>query len=181
MPDLAPIHGIAFVAVMAAALVTDVRERRIPNRLTGPALVLALLLAAFRSGGFPTDALLGAGAGLAVTLPLFALGGLGGGDAKLIAVVGAFLGPALLVDALAATAVVGGVMALVVSWRKGVLLPVFLRTKDLAAYLITFGRFGERRSTLESRPDLTVPYGVAIAVGSVAVWFHPLLLVGGAG
>lgn len=180
MPDLALLHGVAFVTVMAAALVQDVRERRIPNRLTGPALLLALVLGGFHARGLPTDALLGAGAGLAVSLPLFALGGLGGGDAKLIAVVGAFLGPSLLVDALVATAIIGGVMALVVAWQKGMLLPVFVRTKNLAVYLITFGRFGRRRSMLESRPDLTVPYGVAIAVGSVAVWYHPLLLVGGA-
>lgn len=181
MPDLAPIHGAAFVAVMATALVWDLRDRTIPNRLTGPALLLALALGTLRSAGLPTEALLGAGTGLAVTLPLFALGGLGGGDAKLIAVVGAFLGPALLVDALAATAIVGGVMAVGVAWRKGVLLPVLLRTKDLAVFLLTFGFFGERRSTLGARPDLTVPYGVAIAVGSVAVWLHPLLLVGGPG
>lgn len=169
------IHGLSFVTVMILALAWDVKERRIPNWLTGSGLLIGILLGALRVGGIPTEALLGAGIGLVVTLPLFLLGGIGGGDAKLIAVAGAFLGTSQLLAALVATAMIGGGMALLAAFRSGMLLPLFVRSKDLAVYLITLGRFGSRPSPTGAVELLTIPYGVAIALGGVIVWVRPLL------
>jgi prepilin peptidase CpaA len=56
--------------------------------------------------------LLGGGIALLLLLPLFAMGGIGGGDAKLLVMVGAFLGVKPFLAALLATAVFGGAMAL---------------------------------------------------------------------
>ncbi len=54
--------------------------------------------------------------------------------------------------------------------RRGVLVPVLLRTRDLGVNALTLGRAGERL-TLNSPGAITVPYGAAIAIGSLAVWF----------
>jgi prepilin peptidase CpaA len=159
------------VAVVVFAAVTDARTRRIPNALTVTALLAALALRALVGGPALVDGLLGAGAAMVLLLPLFALGGVGGGDAKLLIAVGAFMGPAGFVVAGLATAVAGGVMALAWSAHKGVILPVLLNTGGLLKYVFTAGRSGER-ATLETPGAVSVPYAIAIAAGTLfALWY----------
>lgn len=168
--DPANLATVAFVALMGTAAAWDVTRQRIPNLLVLLGLACAL---AFRAlGGWPPlgAGLAGAALALVVTFPLFALRGLGGGDVKLFTAVGAFMGPVGFVAALLASAIVGGVLALVLAIRRGVLLSVLLSVKDLALNAATLGRAGERM-TLETPGALSVPYGAAIALGSIAVWF----------
>jgi Flp pilus assembly protein protease CpaA len=61
---------------------------------------------------------MGAVLGFALTAPLFWLGGIGGGDVKLVTALGACLGPWGLLQTLFWVAVAGGVLALVAKWRK---------------------------------------------------------------
>jgi leader peptidase (prepilin peptidase) / N-methyltransferase len=87
------------VAVLALLARIDLRERRLPDRLTLPLLLAGLALAAWRVGGVPLDALIGAAAGFLVFwavgdahFRLRGVEGLGLGDAKLLAAAGAWLG-----------------------------------------------------------------------------------------
>jgi prepilin peptidase CpaA len=157
---------VALISVLVIAAWTDVRSRRIPNVLTLSALVAALVLAAIAGDGALLAAAKGAGLGLLVALPLLAVGGMGGGDAKLLIAVGAFTGPAGFMAALAWSGMVGVVMALWLGYRRGVLLPIIFNTRDLIRYGMSFGRSGER-VTLDSAHALSIPYGVAIAAGTV--------------
>jgi prepilin peptidase CpaA len=159
-----------FVAVMVVAAVTDARTSRIPNKLVLAGLVAAVVLRAAGGLDLLLGGLAGAALGLALTFPLFALGAIGAGDAKLLAVVGAFMGPRTFVVALLASAVVGGILGLVMAVRSGLLIPLLVRTKDLAVNAATMGARGSRPS-LSDAGAVAVPYGVAIAIGSVAVWF----------
>ena len=132
-------------------------------------LVLAIVL---RSLDGP-EALLAGLAGLVlavvVALPLVAVGGLGGGDAKLLAAVGAFLGPMQLLVALAITALAGGVMAVVLAIHRGALHESVVGAGVLVMNL--FGHGMERpRRTIRSPGALTIPYAVPIAIGALAVW-----------
>lgn len=165
-----------FVAVMVGAMISDVRTNRIPNRLIGVGLVLALTLQAVSGFGALGAAALGAGLALVIAFPMFALGVIGGGDAKLFLVVGAFMGPGGFVYALLASAIVGGLLAIVVAIHRGAILPVLLGCKDLVVHAVTLGRRGGR-PTLDQPGAITVPYGAAIALGSIAAW---LLLPGAA-
>lgn len=162
--------SVAFVALMVAAAGFDVMTRRIPNPLVLVGLVAGLTLRALAGGPAFTSGLAGVGLALAVTFPLFALRGLGGGDVKLFAAAGAFLGGWGFVYALIASGLVGGVIGLIWAARHGVLIPVFLNLKDLAVNAVTLGKAGQRM-TLESKGAVTVPYGMAIAVGSLFIWF----------
>jgi prepilin peptidase CpaA len=151
------------LAVLLAAAVTDVRTRRIPNVLSAGGLLLALGIRLVAGDGALVQGLLGAGLALAVALPLFATGGFGGGDAKLLIAMGAFLGPeAFTVGALAA-ALVGGVMSVMASVRAGVLLPVLLGSRDLLRS--GAGLLRGRPMEAAGAGRVHVPYAVAIAIG----------------
>src|SRR5688572_2362189 len=82
------------LAVGFVACVTDVRSRRIPNVLTFGAAAAALLFHLFVAGtGGLQTAVGGWLVGTVLFLPFFALGGMGAGDVKLLAALGAWLGP----------------------------------------------------------------------------------------
>jgi prepilin peptidase CpaA len=155
---------------MAAAGIWDLVQRRIPNALVVSGLVLGVGIRFIVSDHSLITGLLGAGLALALTFPLFALRAMGGGDVKLFAVTGMFLGPTGFFAALLLSALAGGAIGLFAALRGGVILPVLLRTRDLGVNALTLGRAGERL-TLDSPEAITVPYGAAIAIGSLAVWF----------
>lgn len=163
------IGSLAFVAVMVAALFWDVASRRIPNGLVLLGVAIALVLRSIAGAAAFGAGVLGASLALGFGLPLFALRALGGGDVKLLVAVGAFLGPGDFVSALLASAIVGGVIGVLVALRRGVLLPVLYGVKDLLLHAATRGRSGTR-VTLDSPGALKVPYGAAIAIGSLATW-----------
>lgn len=160
------------VVLLAVATATDLRHRRIPNALTAAGILVGLGLGLAQ--GQLAGSFLGLGAALAIGFPLFALGALGGGDAKLLGAVGALLGPTSLVSALLYAGLAGGAMALLQAIRRGTIVPLLMRTLDLGLWAITWGRRGMRLS-LDAPGAVSVPYGAAIAVGTLAAWFFPLL------
>ena len=177
MMSLPLLRLLVMAAFLLAAVVFDVRSRRIPNGLTVGGALAGTALAAFEAGGFPVSALLGALVALLVSFPLFAVGALGAGDSKLFAMVGTFVGPGALLSVLLYGGVAGGVLALGTALSSGRILPLLLSAKELIVYLVTFGRSGTRRTLATAGGD-TVPYGVAIAVGALVAWFVPLSLGG---
>jgi prepilin peptidase CpaA len=164
------IATIAFVAVMLAALCWDVATRRIPNVLVVVGILCALALRSAVGPAALWSGMVGAVIAFAIALPLFALRAMGGGDVKLFAAVGAFVGPSMFLPAFIASAIVGGVLGVVYAVRRGVIVPVMMSSKDLLVNAATLGRSGERPKLGNAR-SITVPYGAAIAIGSVAVWF----------
>jgi prepilin peptidase CpaA len=104
---------VVLMGVLVTAMYTDLRSSRIPNWLTYSAMGVALVAHAWLAG-LPGAlfSLSGLGAGLGLFLILYVTGGIGAGDVKLMAAVGAMLGPSgALLSALLAIAV-GGVYAL---------------------------------------------------------------------
>jgi prepilin peptidase CpaA len=164
------VNTTVFVVLMAGAVLLDVRSRRIPNWLTVTGLVAALVLRLVMGRDSLVAGLSGAGLAALVSLPLFAVGALGGGDGKLLIAIGGFMGPGRLAGALLLIAVVGGALAVLDAHRRGILVPVWLNSLDLMKHWLTFGRRG-RRIGLASPGAVTVPYGVAIATGALAWWF----------
>ncbi|MDX1394071.1 MAG: prepilin peptidase [Gemmatimonadota bacterium] len=170
--------GIALSLVAVGAVWFDVRERRIPNALTVGALAAALVLRAPQGLDALGGGLLGALLAFGLALPFFLVGGLGGGDVKLLTAVGAFLGPRDLWFALLVMSLVGGVMAILVILKNRAIGQTAI---NLRAIFSTMGRGmftgwkgGEESKsavTLDTPGVLTVPYGVAIAAGALTAWF----------
>jgi prepilin peptidase CpaA len=103
---------------LAVAAWHDVRTREIPNWISFCLGLWAIGAAAagWHSVGW-LGLFLGTALGFALSAPLFWLGGLGGGDVKLITALGAGLGPGLLLLALFWMALAGGVLALIAKFR----------------------------------------------------------------
>lgn len=136
-------------ALLLAAAWSDVRRLRIPNAIVLVGFGSALALAVVAGGAAAmVPALAGAGIGLVCLLPFLLLRMMGAGDIKLMAMVGAFVGPAGVVAAVLATMLGGGGVALWVWWRAQAAAEPATEQVDLKA--------------------MRVPYGVAILIGTLA-------------
>jgi prepilin peptidase CpaA len=164
------VNTAVFVVVVVVAVFKDVKNRRIPNWLTASGLAAALLLRLVMGRESLVDGLSGAGLAALVSIPFFAIGALGGGDGKLLIAIGGFMGPSRMVGALLIIALVGGALAVFDAYRRGILLMVWLNVVELFKHWLTFGKKGKRIG-LSSPGAVTIPYGVAIAAGSLAWWF----------
>mgnify|MGYP001560469927 FL=1 len=103
----------ALTAVLMTAMWTDLRSSRIPNWLTFSAIGFALVVQAWL-GGFSGAlfSLAGLGVGLGLFLILYVSGSIGAGDVKLMAAVGALIGPSGALISAVLAILVGGVYAL---------------------------------------------------------------------
>jgi prepilin peptidase CpaA len=165
-------------ATLAAACWTDVRTRRIPNRLVllGTLAGLALntllppgagLLSTAPGGLGLSNALGGCALGLAALLPLYLLRTMGAGDVKLMAMTGAFLGPGATLGAVLMTLLAGGILALALaSWQR--VLPVVLaNARALITHTMISALAGQRMHAGMLPTAGTLPYALAITAGSV--------------
>ena len=159
-----------FLTILLVAAGLDIRTNRIPNVLTLGGLISGFLLRAWGGADELAHGVLGAGLALLVALPFFAVRALGGGDTKLLVVVGAFLGEGRLIGALLLIAVLGGLIAVAEAVRRGVIVPVVLNSMDMMKRWLTLGSTGTQRS-LSTPGAVSIPYGVAIALGAMVWWF----------
>jgi prepilin peptidase CpaA len=163
------VADVTITALVCTAAWWDFTHHRIPNWLTVSGLAAALLLRALAGLGALVHGLEGLGVTLAVSLVFYALGAVGGGDVKLLAGVGAFLGLSEVAGGLAAIAIAGAGFALLNVLRRGLLPLLILNTVDLLKSWRTLAT--GRLRTLESPGALTIPYGVPIALGTLCWWF----------
>lgn len=108
-----PISVYLLIPILGVASWMDWRERRIPNALLLPSLILAFALN-YLILGFPglLYSFSGALAGFLLLLIPFLLGGIGGGDVKLLMVIGGFGGLYFVLYSFIAGAIIGGIIAL---------------------------------------------------------------------
>ena len=153
------------LAVLAAATLCDLRTRRIPNGLTFGGAALGLLINAATLGASALGlAALGFGICLACMLPFYLRGGMAAGDVKLMAMVGAFLGPTNGFAAWLLTLLAGALLAvLVIAMRK-----VQQAGLPLLYAAASFSPLAARAARPMQRLD-KIPYAAAIALGTFAV------------
>jgi prepilin peptidase CpaA len=164
------IWALVIVLTLVAAFV-DFRTRKIPNWLTVPSLFAGITLHAV-TRGWPGAklSLEGAGLALALVLPLVLLRALGAGDWKLMGAVGAFLGPIMVLFVLFGSILVSGLMAMVEMIRAGRARETFRNLVVLVRGFISFGLRPNSKVSLDNPELLKLPFGVAVAVSTVAVF-----------
>lgn len=164
--------ALALLLVLGLAVFHDIAARRIPNKLILAGACAAFALHAFLPAGaglFATPAgarglgfaLAGFGLGLVLLMPFYALRTMGAGDVKLMAVIGAFTGPAGVAGAVLLTMIAGGVLAIAVTLWSGQLAAVMLNLQQMLR-----GAAGMKLAP-PSQATGKLPYAVAIGCGTL--------------
>jgi len=150
------------------------KARRVPNALTFGAAFLGLAMHAVLTGWFGLAfALSGWAVGLLLFFPVFALGGMGAGDVKLLAAFGAWLGPWGALWTALYGALAGGLMALVVVLARGYTNTAFRNVWSLLGSWVLVGVRPVEGVTLSSSAGPRLPYAVPLAAGAMlTVWLR---------
>jgi prepilin peptidase CpaA len=169
------IHSPAWwpmVAVLCVATATDLRSRRIPNWLSLPFLATGIAISAWMHGWHGVgQSMAGFALGAAIFGILHLMGGMGMGDVKLFAAIGAWIGPEQLLLALVVTGLAGGIMALAWAIFGGFTNDLLRGSGELV--------FGWRGRATVAHPELVLsnpkarkmPYAPAIAIGTLISFF----------
>jgi prepilin peptidase CpaA len=163
---------IASIVLVLLACVPDVRTRRIPNTLTFGAALAAVVFHVVTSG-WPglRDSVAGWLLGAALFFPIFALRGMGAGDVKLLAAVGAWLGPAQVVWVALITSMAGGILGLAVALAHGYASTAFRNIGALIGYWRLVGPRPLPTVTLEGSRGPRLAYAIPISIGTmVTLW-----------
>lgn len=160
--------SVTAVLCAVAGALTDIAWRRIPNVLTGPAMLLGLVLHGSAGGwreclsSFIALILCGF-----IFLIFYLAGGMGAGDVKLIAAEGCLLGISNSGSLLVLTAIAGGVLAVGYAWRQGQLRQTCTNVLTLACHHREQGLMPHPELNVQNANALRLPYGLAIAAGSL--------------
>jgi prepilin peptidase CpaA len=168
--------SVVLIAVLVTA-VTDVWKFKIHNLLTLPLLASGLIYHAVVGGwGGCAASLLGALIGFCPLIVLYILGGMGAGDVKLMAGVGAWLGPLLTFYVFLASSLAAGVYALVIIFMYQRTSETWVNLQIAWHRISAVGRYlgAEERVEAEvARPDRRgriIPFAAMIALGILLAW-----------
>ena len=168
---------VPLLAMLVIAAAVDLRRRRIPNWLTVPLMLAGLAQSCTAAATVtPLASLLGLLAGGGLSLPMFVLGVRGGGDVKLLAAVGTWLGPKGALLVYLAAAVAGMFLVLLQCTIQGRLLQLLNRTALVALNLRHVRLVGAGNAAYSLTSSRTVekplPYAVPIVIAVTAVLLH---------
>jgi prepilin peptidase CpaA len=195
MPSFA--HPLVWVvsAALVMAAVIDGWKLKVPNWLTFPFVISGWLYHWFSGGSDAVlSSLLGTSVGLGLLLAPYIVGGMGAGDVKLFAGVGAWMGPAVTWGAFCVSAVVGGMLAVAMVASRGlrartrrlgsssvltvkfdwdVVLRQFARFHLVSNELLTIRSPGRLAELAQARKPsaMLLPYGIPLAIGTIGYFF----------
>jgi prepilin peptidase CpaA len=162
------------LSVAVVACLWDLRCRRIPNALTLGAAAAAIGFHAI-VGGIDGGATSVAGwlVGVALLFAPFALGGMGGGDVKLVGALGAWIGPADVVWLALYTCIAGGILAIVIAAARGYVRGAVQNMWRLLTFWRVMGPRPMPSLTLQSGSAPRVAYAAPILAGTVVtLWLR---------
>jgi len=157
-------------AGVVVATIFDWRMRKIPNILTFSMIVLGFL-ANILQHGFPgfQHSFLGLCLGILLLYFPFQLGGVGGGDVKLMGAIGSLLGPVLIFKIFLASAICGGILSLVYMIKRKAARKTFEAVKTKVFYFLMTGTVLPESGEVSEKKQLSIPYSLAIGFGTFLV------------
>lgn len=154
--------------ILLIAVISDVRQKKIPNMLTFSGMIIAIgyhgLGRGFEGIIFSLGGLF---LGMALLIAFYFAGGMGAGDIKLMGAVGGFLGPKGVFMAFLFSAIAGGVYALAVLKLRGHLKETIKRYAMMIKVFVTTGNFSYVPDSREDIRSVRLCYGIAIALGTM--------------
>ena len=164
--------SLLLLPLTALIIYFDVRYRRIPNKIVLAALLTGITVNMYWNGWNGLLASVeGCLAAFGLMLLLHFFGALGAGDVKLFAAIGGILGIGLVLKTFMIVVLMGAVLAIISMLFTGT-----ARVTMQRVYLILVGFLpGWKMPRYEVTPDRhTIPYGVAITLGSlISLVFFP--------
>jgi prepilin peptidase CpaA len=174
---------LALAFLVLAAVVTDLRFRRIPNQLVLMGLALAfvmhatslLLNATPLAGAAWWSPLAGMTVGCIALMPIYLLRACGAGDVKLMAMAGAFLGAPAALRAVLFTLLAGGLLSIVFMLGRGVAAQAWANVRFLLTdWLLRVRGSGQGIALAPlATTAARLPYGVAISAGTLLALLLP--------
>lgn len=160
------LFDVILILVLIICFITDLKYQKIYNKVIFPALITVLMLhLAFYGYNGLKSFLLGFVVGFSILLIPYFLGGMGAGDVKLLALIGAIKGSAFVLNTALYMAVIGGGMAIVVILFHKESLKCF---KQLILWVFSFLQGIRFKLELPTTVLLKkYPYGLAIVSGAV--------------
>ena len=171
--------GILLGILLSLAVWNDIKNRLIPNKIVFPGSLIGIALNTLINPGTGLFnepfgglgiliAIAGLAVGLIIMLPFYALHVMGAGDVKLMAMIGAFIGPLAIVKVALFSMVAGGLLALIVALWKGVLKQVLANLHHIFMQSLIHTLSGEGvRINAPEVPTVKLAYAIAIAMGTV--------------
>ena len=166
------VNEVALGLTLGIAVFTDWREHKIYNKLLVPAFFTALLLNTLQGGGAGlTNSLLGVATGFVLLLLPYLMGGMGAGDVKLLAVIGAFGGVTFVLTSFLYGTAIGGLISVFLLARRKALGNTL---KHFLLFLPILQKPQHLSETMGNARQEKFPYGIAIALGTLIALFLPL-------
>ncbi len=164
---------LPLAALLIVSAITDWRDRKVYNKITYPAFFVGLLthLVALGWDGL-LDGFLAALIAFAIGIVMLATGMIGGGDIKLLIVVGAFVGMGGLAQVTFYSVLAGAVGGFVAAIFNGYAVDMFKRIGRWfrGIYRTLLYRSGDMYEKLERDERSWIPFAIAILVGGALAW-----------
>jgi prepilin peptidase CpaA len=165
------LENIILIIVLFICLITDIKSRKILNIITLPTIVFGLVFYIFSSG---FEGFLYSGKGFLVGLILllipYLLGGMGAGDVKLMAAIGALMGTSFVFYSFIYTALFGGVISILLFFKTygfiNTMKSLFINIKSFFFIIFFRNNLGLIVFSKEKKSRVEFPYGVAIVLGT---------------
>lgn len=160
---------ILLLTVLCICLYTDLKYRKIYNKVLIPALIFGLFFNVFNYGFIGlVKSFQGFFLGLGFLILPFICGGIGAGDVKLLATIGAIKGSLFVFYSFIGMGIAGGVISFGILIYQGRLLNVLNNLINGFGVLFTT-RFKVVSFAADNSKNM-FPYGVAIAIGTLAAY-----------
>ena len=173
-----PIWAVTTFLIVGAVI--DGVELRVPNWLTLPMVAAGWI---YSTTCFGWDglawSLVGTGVGLGLLLPAYAIGGMGAGDVKMLADVGAWVYGWNTFYAFCASTIVGAVIAVIMVLCSGRIQKHYNQFMVIFTEILTL-RDPEKLATIaaDRKPSMMLlPYGIPIAIGTIGYFCWTGMLI----
>ena len=162
-------------ATLAVAAIIDGYKLKVPNWITFPLVISGWVISTLSFGWEGLGwSLWGTVVGLLLLLPAYMVGGMGAGDVKLLAGVGAWVGGMITLYAFCVSAIVGGVIAIVMVLSRRAWSKHYWQFLAIWNEMVTI-RDPEKLSAIAAERKssmLLLPYGIPIAIGTIAYFAY---------
>ena len=164
-----------FLFLLFGVAVSDIRERKVYNKLVFPCLAAGLIVNTLLTG-WPglLASLEGIGVGFVFLFPFYLLGGMGAGDVKFLMAAGSMFGPQFVALGTVYGAIIAGVGAIIVLIVRRRLLSTLKEV--FLAIVFFFANRSKQSLSFDKKTSISLPYAAFLAAGLLIRWVEVIVM-----